>query len=999
LAPGADDNASGVVAILESAKIMSCYAFKNTVKFIACTGEEQGLYGSTYYADDAQSRGEDIRGVIAFDMPGWAGDGIPVPENLDLNYNTGVAGSQALGLLFAACATDYSTGLVVDAFNCPSLNASDHYPFWQNGWAAVVGITDNEGYCGHAGNYPYYHTINDTIANCGNPAFFYAGVKATLATLAEQGDPFKITFNQATYGCTVQAQIILGDKDLNTNPSTTQTVNISVWSTWESTPETVTLTEDGINSMIFKGAIQLSGVPPVNGDGLLSVHSGDTITARYVDALDCNGAANVTYDATATVSSDCTPPVISNVQATNITAGGATITWTTNEAANSRVTYGLTTPPGTNRDDLANYVTSHSVTLTGLTQCTKYYFSVTSADAPGNSATDTNGGVYYSFTTYGSAYAMGPFDVEGGTTGWTLTGQWHQDTCKAHGGTYAFKAGSATCPGTYNSNTTSDLTWNSNITLGAAGHGYHLKYWEWYSTEINYDYCRPQISTNGGSTWTTLGTQYAGSSGGWIQKDFDLAAYTGGTVRIRFELYTDTGVVYEGWYVDDIEVSKSQSCSAEVSYQSNTFADVCNGTGGGSADGILDAGEDITVHPVLKNTGGLDATGISATLSTATPGVTVTGATAPYPNLAAGASAACNAPHFTFRVATSVACGTVINFTLTIAGSPGGPWTQNFSMTVGTVLPGGGTALDENFATGNPPTGWTIVDGGSGGGTAATWTTANPGARTATSPIVAPFEIVDSDYAGASATQNEQLITPVLNLSSATAVTLEFDHYFYWISGYGDEHGDVDVRSSLTGGAWVNVSRNHDASSPNPEHKTIPITTQAAGASDVQIRFYYYGGAYDYWWMVDNVKVTYAAPGGCTMNACTPSAGGPKPVPDGRLSGTAQRGAKVTADGANLSLTYDTATCTQADHSILYGLLTALNPITPSGGVCGIGNASPYAWNGSPAGNIWWVIVGDGGTTESSWGQKYTGGAYSQRSASASNQCGNSALDVTGTCP
>jgi hypothetical protein len=113
----------------------------------------------------------------------------------------------------------------------------------------------------------------------------------------------------------------------------------------------------------------------------------------------------------------------------------------------------------------------------------------------------------------------------------------------------------------------------------------------------------------------------------------------------------------------------------------------------------------------------------------------------------------------------------------------------------------------------------------------------------------------------------------------------------------------------------------------------------------------------------------------------------------------AQRGAKVTADGANLSLTYDTATCTEADHSILYGLLTALNPITPSGGVCGIGNTSPYAWNASPAGNIWWVIVGDAGGTESSWGQKMVGGVYSQRSASASNQCGNTTLNTTGTCP
>ena len=49
-APGADDNASGSVAVLESAKALSCWAFRNTVKFLHVTGEEPGLYGSEAYA-------------------------------------------------------------------------------------------------------------------------------------------------------------------------------------------------------------------------------------------------------------------------------------------------------------------------------------------------------------------------------------------------------------------------------------------------------------------------------------------------------------------------------------------------------------------------------------------------------------------------------------------------------------------------------------------------------------------------------------------------------------------------------------------------------------------------------------------------------------------------------------------------------------------------------------------------------------------------------------
>ncbi len=197
-APGADDNASGSVNVLESARVLGCYAFRNTVKFINCTGEEQGLLGSAAYAADAASRGENILGVLNMDMIGWAGNGTPNPENLDLNYNDA---SQDLGLRFAQAAKTYNTGLVVDAFLCPSLTASDHAPFWQRGWKAVCGITDNEGYCSHAGNYPYYHRSTDTIANNGKANFFYSVVRTSVATLAELAQPFRIAFDQELYTC------------------------------------------------------------------------------------------------------------------------------------------------------------------------------------------------------------------------------------------------------------------------------------------------------------------------------------------------------------------------------------------------------------------------------------------------------------------------------------------------------------------------------------------------------------------------------------------------------------------------------------------------------------------------------------------------------------------------------------------------------------------------------------------------------------------------------
>lgn len=94
---------------------------------------------------------------------------------------------------------------------------------------------------------------------------------------------------------------------------------------------------------------------------------------------------------------DITPPVISSVSVA-ATGTSATITWLTNEAATSVVNYGTTAALGSTASD-ATLVTTHSVTLAGLTSGTTYYFEVGSADAAGNLATDNNNGLLYSFTT------------------------------------------------------------------------------------------------------------------------------------------------------------------------------------------------------------------------------------------------------------------------------------------------------------------------------------------------------------------------------------------------------------------------------------------------------------------------------------------------------------------------------------------------------------------------------------------------------------------------
>jgi len=395
-APGADDNASGSVFVLESANAMACWSFKSTVRFLNVTGEETGLNGSDAYAADAQTRGEDIRGVVNMDMPGWEGDGIPAVENLDVSYN---AASQWLGELFAECAAKYSTGLSVDAFSCPSLTASDHYSFWQRGWSAIIGITDNEGYCGHGGNYPDYHTSADTIANCGDPAFFYSAVRTGVATLAEMAEPFKVTFAQDFFACDAGSlEVLVGDGDLDTDPGTQQTVTVDVWSDTETTPETLTLTERNVSSRIFSGTIPTTQAAPAAADGVLSVSPDDTVYASYTDALDCDGATGVGYTTTALI--DCAQPIISGVAESALTDVSATITWLTDENATSVVRWGESVPPGTS-ESAAGMTTDHAVGLSGLQACTVYYYEVESEDLAGNVSVDDSGGQYYRFETLG----------------------------------------------------------------------------------------------------------------------------------------------------------------------------------------------------------------------------------------------------------------------------------------------------------------------------------------------------------------------------------------------------------------------------------------------------------------------------------------------------------------------------------------------------------------------------------------------------------------------
>jgi hypothetical protein len=91
------------------------------------------------------------------------------------------------------------------------------------------------------------------------------------------------------------------------------------------------------------------------------------------------GSTIYTVTPAGTNCASASPPVITAITATNIATNSATITWTTNIAADSTVSYGTTTSYGATSTD-PTLVTAHSIPLSGLTASTLYHYAVTSAD-------------------------------------------------------------------------------------------------------------------------------------------------------------------------------------------------------------------------------------------------------------------------------------------------------------------------------------------------------------------------------------------------------------------------------------------------------------------------------------------------------------------------------------------------------------------------------------------------------------------------------------------
>jgi len=144
-------------------------------------------------------------------------------------------------------------------------------------------------------------------------------------------------------------------------------------------------------------------------------------------------------------------------------------------------------------------------------------------------------------------------DMESGTAKWTADTPWGLTTSASHSPSHAWTDSPA---GSYANSIDISLRTASLISISNAIATPVLSFWQKYNLESGYDRGYVEVSTNGGSSWTSL-TNFTGTNSAWHRVEVSLTAYKGQGVLIRFRLSTDSSVTYDGWYIDDITIGQS----------------------------------------------------------------------------------------------------------------------------------------------------------------------------------------------------------------------------------------------------------------------------------------------------------------------------------------------------------------------------------------------------------------------------------------------------------
>lgn len=180
LAPGADDNASGVAAVIEAARVLKPFesCMKASVDFIGFNDEEVGMRGSSTYANSYGKLKTNFKGLYNLDMIGYAG----VNGECIKSYYKNAAREQAMAQRVADANTKYNVGLLPVTVKQYPYSDVDSASFWNAKMPATF-----QGECiadDGEPDLPGYHSTTDTLGDVSYPMVTKV-TKAIVAATAE----------------------------------------------------------------------------------------------------------------------------------------------------------------------------------------------------------------------------------------------------------------------------------------------------------------------------------------------------------------------------------------------------------------------------------------------------------------------------------------------------------------------------------------------------------------------------------------------------------------------------------------------------------------------------------------------------------------------------------------------------------------------------------------------------------------------------------------------
>lgn len=602
-APGADDNASGVAAILQAARIMSQYRFHYTIKFAGFNGEEQSMVGSSAYVADIAEQEEDVVGCFNIDMIAHTADELPIP---DLIIYTDSA-SVSLALMLEDAVNRYVGGEVEPVVIEERMTRSDHYSFWHHGYKAVLAIEDSVDGDNLS---PWYHSNEDKIENYPQdfPTYVTMALIAAVAQTAipvepeephllisaraidddsagssqgngngtiERGERIELTLTLRNVGLQ-DAPAVVGQL-LTTDDNVTVTVSQASFGTIPGKRETASNSEP----LVFEISPLVPNKAPLHFRLALNDPADTLALTLWASAADLSFAACTVDDETGG-DGDGIPEPGEEVELTitignqgdaavgdvagMLSAGSAFL-----QAASITRSFGTLGPEETS--------STSPFTIAIDPECPPQLRATLSLTLEGAGSYAQTFSIPFHV---GYAYVD---DMESGEAGWihysASTGyydEWHIESSRNHtdGGSASWKCGA---------NGTADYGSVLHAVLETPAFDLppfaHLTLWHRMDAEqasqegCCFDGGLVEISINGGS-WKCIapnggypyrileseaeagpfpeGTRVFSGFHDWQQVSFDLSGHAG-DARLRFVFGSDEPMTAEGWYLDDMEIT------------------------------------------------------------------------------------------------------------------------------------------------------------------------------------------------------------------------------------------------------------------------------------------------------------------------------------------------------------------------------------------------------------------------------------------------------------